>query len=94
MASKRLKTLAREYLKAREAQESDHTNLALNEKRTKAHDAMMLQMDHEGISYKDREDAAQIAKRIVAGTYRRPAQRRQGAPSRAEKRGQMRLPSM
>jgi hypothetical protein len=63
--SKQLETLAREYWKARKAQERDHTDEALNWQRTEAHDSLLLQMDIEGIPYTDREDAAQIAREIM-----------------------------
>jgi hypothetical protein len=69
MLSQELKARARHYLQVRRAQELDHTNPALNEARTEAHDALMLQMDMEGIFYTDRENAAYIARQIVAGEW-------------------------
>lgn len=94
MATRKLKALARQYLEVRAAQEQEHTNLALDHQRTEAHDALMLQMDHEGIPYASREEAAEIARGIVAGTYKRPAAKRKKRPSkaqRAERAGQIRL---
>jgi hypothetical protein len=91
MASRKLKRLAREYLAARAAQELDHTNPALNSQRTEAHNTLMFQMDAEDIPYTSREEAATIARGIVAGTYRRPA-KRQTRQSKAERDGQLPLP--
>ena len=65
--SSELERRARVYVKARELQELDYTNSALDHARTEAHDAFMMQLDIEGISYKDREYAAQIALAIVNG---------------------------
>ena len=53
--------LAHAYLDARRAQELDHTDEALNWRRTEAHDQFMLALDAAGIGYKDREHAAEIA---------------------------------
>ncbi|MBN2007087.1 MAG: hypothetical protein JXA21_27295 [Anaerolineae bacterium] len=67
MVSKELKRRAQYYLDRRQAQELDHTDPALNDARTEAHDALMMQMDIEGIQYTSREHAAQLARDIVAG---------------------------
>jgi hypothetical protein len=58
---------ARAYVKARQAQKLDHTDPDLDDARTEAHDAFMMQLDIEGVSYQDRESAAQIAQAIVNG---------------------------
>ncbi len=67
MVSDELMRRAKRYLAARKAQELDHTDPILNDARTKAHDALMIQMDIEEVEYTDREHAAQIAYAIVAG---------------------------
>jgi hypothetical protein len=65
--SDELERRAKAYVRARKAQELDHTDPALNDARTEAHDAFMMQLDIEGIPYTDREDAAQIAQAIENG---------------------------
>lgn len=67
MVSDELMRRAKRYLAARKAQELDHTNQILNNVRTESHDALMMQMDIEGIKYTSREHTAQIARVIVAG---------------------------
>ena len=52
---------ANAYVSARRAQQLDHTDPALDDARTEAHDAFMMQLDIEGVHYDDREDAARIA---------------------------------
>lgn len=81
MASRRLKKLAEAYWRAREAQERDHTDQSLDFARTEAHDALLLQMRAEGFSFADREDAAQVARQILEGSYQRlPVHRRRRVP--------------
>ena len=58
---------ARVYVTARKLQELDYTDPDLDHARTEAHDAFMMQLDIEGVSYRDREHAAQIALAIVNG---------------------------
>ena len=58
-----------EYLDARRAQEQNHIDETLNWRRTEAHDALMIQMDIDGVHYEDREDAARIAQEIVNERY-------------------------
>ena len=60
-----LERRARAYITARHKQELDHTDPQLDARRTELHDALMTQMDIEGIEYQDREDAARIALAIV-----------------------------
>jgi hypothetical protein len=67
MVSDELMRRAKRYLAARKAQELDHTDPVLDDARTEAHDALMMQMDIEGVEYTDREHAARIAYAIVAG---------------------------
>ncbi len=67
MVNDELMRRAKRYLAARKAQELDHTDPILNDARTEAHDALMMQMDIEGVEYTDREHAAQVAYAIVAG---------------------------
>ena len=67
VVSSELERRAQAYIKARDLQELDHTNPDLDHARTEAHDAFMMQLDIEGILYKDREHAAQIALAIVNG---------------------------
>ncbi len=67
MVSDELTRRAKRYLAARKAQELDHTDPILDDARTEAHDALMMQMDIEDVEYTDREHAAQIAYAIVAG---------------------------
>ena len=67
MISNELRRRARVYIRARKAQQLDHTDSALDYARTEAHDAFMMQLDIEGIKYQDREHAAQIARAIVDG---------------------------
>jgi len=74
MTTRKLQRLARRYLAARAAQERDHTDPVLDYRRTEAHDVLMLEMDQQGISYESREEAAEIAQRLVAGTYKRPVE--------------------
>lgn len=62
-----LERRARAYITARHKQELDHTDPQLDARRTELHDALMTQMDIEGIEYQDREDAARIALAIVNG---------------------------
>lgn len=52
------------YLAARQAQEGDHTDEVLDWERTEAHDALMMQLDIEGIAYKGREGAAAVAEDV------------------------------
>jgi hypothetical protein len=65
--SSELEHRARVYVAVRKLQELDCTDLDLNHARTEAHDAFMMQLDIEGVSYRDREHAAQIALAIVNG---------------------------
>jgi hypothetical protein len=67
MISNELERRARVYIRARKAQQLDHTDPALDYARTDAHDAFMMQLDIEGIEYRDREHAARIAQAIVNG---------------------------
>jgi hypothetical protein len=67
VVSTELERRAQRYVKARSLQELDHTNPDLDHARTEAHDAFMMQLDIEGVSYRDREHAAQIALAIVNG---------------------------
>ncbi|MEA3340884.1 MAG: hypothetical protein U9R15_13050, partial [Chloroflexota bacterium] len=67
MVSDELMRRAKRYLAARKAQELDHTNQILDDVRTETHDALMMQMDIEGVKYTSREHTAQIAQVIVAG---------------------------
>jgi hypothetical protein len=67
VVSSELGRRAQVYVKARELQELDYTNPDLGHARTEAHDAFMMQLDIEGVSYRDREHAAQIALAIVNG---------------------------
>jgi hypothetical protein len=89
MATRRLKALAREYWRVRRLQEQDHTDPALDWQRTEAHDRLLLQMDREGIAYSDREEAAQIAREIVEGTFAGPATRRKSKREKLIDDGQM-----
>jgi len=65
--SSELEHRARVYVTARKLQELDYADPDLDHARTEAHDAFMMQLDIEGVSYRDREHAAQIALAIVNG---------------------------
>jgi hypothetical protein len=65
--SSELERRAQVYVKARKLQELDYTNPDLDHARTEAHDAFMMQLDIEGVSYRDREHAAQVALAIAKG---------------------------
>jgi hypothetical protein len=65
--SEELKCRAKDYLEKREAQELDHTDPDLNYARSEAHESLMMQMRIDGISFSDREHAAEIARAIVSG---------------------------
>jgi hypothetical protein len=67
VVSTELERRAQRYAKARSLQELDYTNPDLDHARTEAHDVFMMQLDIEGIPYKDREHAAEIALAIVNG---------------------------
>ena len=56
---------ANAYVEARRAQQLDHTDPTLDDARTEAHDALMMQLDIEGVHYGDREDAARIAMEMI-----------------------------
>jgi len=61
-----LYNLAKKYLRAKRAQERDHTNKELNYARTEAHDAFIFQLDIKGIAYESRDHTIEIAQAIVA----------------------------
>jgi hypothetical protein len=67
--TRELERRARAYIEVRRKQELNHTDEALNHRRAELHDALMMQLDIEGIDYEDREDAARIAQDIVDGEY-------------------------
>lgn len=65
-----LERRARAYIKAKCAQELDHTDPDLNAKRTEIHDAFIMQLDIDGSKYETREDATRIALDVVNGEER------------------------
>jgi hypothetical protein len=67
MLSNELRDRAEIYIRARRAQELDHTDPELDYARTEAHDSFMIQLDIENIYYEDRQHAARIAQAIVDG---------------------------
>jgi hypothetical protein len=67
MLTNELRDRAEIYIRARTAQEFDHTDPDLEHARTEAHESFMIQLDIEHIYYEDREHAARIAQDIVDG---------------------------
>jgi hypothetical protein len=67
MLTNELRDRAEIYIRARMAQELDHTDPDLEHARIEAHESFMIQLDIEHIYYRDREHAAQIAQDIVDG---------------------------
>lgn len=64
MYSDELRRRARLYLLLRQLQETYPSNEMLNQERTEAHDALMMQLDIEGIAYEGRDGAAAVAEGI------------------------------